>query len=156
MSSFANCQSLLRRAWYVGSIASAVSSWVITRRSALDSVSGASGTNSTSHWLWGEVAQHQHDVSARYTGIGYAIHHLSAVFWGFFYERFFPSARAETAKTIAGAATVAVVAAGADYLLAPPRLRPGFERHLSLRSMVLVYAGFGLGLAAGRYLRNRR
>jgi hypothetical protein len=106
--------------------------------------------------LWGEIAKSQHDVSARYTGIGYAIHHVSSVFWALFYEWFFPSARSETSKTVTGAATIAAVAAGADYLLAPPRLRPGFERHLSLKSMVLVYAGFGLGLAAGRYLCNRR
>lgn len=104
----------------------------------------------------GEIAKHQHGISGRYTGIGYAIHHASAVFWALFYERFFPSTRADTLKTVAGAATMAVVAAGADYVLAPQRLRPGFERHLSVPSMVLVYAGFGLGLAAGRYLCNRR
>jgi hypothetical protein len=64
--------------------------------------------------LWGEIAKSQHDVSARYTGIGYAIHHVSSVFWALFYEWFFPSARSETSKTVTGAATIAAVAAGAN------------------------------------------
>jgi hypothetical protein len=141
---------------YVGSVASAVSSAVIANRSAADSVSAASGTNSTSHWLWGEKAQHQSKVSARYTGVGYLIHHASAIFWAVFYERFCPSRRGHIGAAIGSATAVAAVAAATDYLLTPPRLRPGFERHLSLPSMVLVYAAFGAGLAAGRYLWRRR
>jgi hypothetical protein len=146
----------LKRAVYVGSVASAVSSAVIANRSAADSVSAASGTNSTSHWLWGERAQHQSDVSARYTGVGYLIHHASSIFWAVFYEHFFPSRRGHVAATVGSAAAVAALAAATDYLLTPPRLRPGFERHLSLPSMVFVYAGFAAGLAAGRYLWRRR
>lgn len=146
----------LRRAWYIGGIASVLSTAIISRRSAVDSGAAASGTNSTSHWVWGESAQHQRDLSARYTGVGYAIHHLSSVFWAFVYEHFFPSRRGETKDTFLSAAGVATVAAATDYLLTPPRLRPGFERHLSMPSMVLVYAGFGIGLAAGRYLWRRR
>ena len=146
----------LRRAAYVGSVASVVSTWVISRRSRVDSGAAASGTNSTSHWLWGEIAQHQRELSARYTGIGYAIHHASAVFWALIYERYFPSAPRPATDMVASAAKVAAIAAGTDYLLTPPRLRPGFERHLSLPSMVMVYMGFGAGLAAGRYLWSRR
>jgi hypothetical protein len=103
--------------------------------------------------LWGDIAKHQYDLSARYTGVGYVIHHASAFFWAFIYERLFPAPRlVKMPETVASAAVVSALAAGTDYLLTPQRLRPGYEQHLSIHSMIMVYAGFAAGLAAGRYL----
>jgi hypothetical protein len=54
-------------------------------------------------------------------------------------------------QAIASAATAYVV----DYHLTPPRLRPGFEKHVSPSGMVAVYAAFAAGLAIAGILRDR-
>jgi hypothetical protein len=119
---------------------------MISRRSLRDVGDAASGTNATAHWWLGERATRQSGVTLRYTVTGYLIHHVSSVFWAAIYERWFAN-REESRTTAGNAATVAVLAAATDYLLTPKRFAPGFERHLSMRSMVLVYAAFAVGLA---------
>ena len=141
---------VLRRAAFIGSIASVTSTWMLSRRSAHDSVSSASGTNATSHWLWGERAMHRHGVSLRYTATGYLIHHLSALFWASVYERWFAPRSTTLSNATTNAIAVSSLAAATDYLLTPKRLTPGVERHLTLGSMVLVYAAFAVGMAAAR------
>jgi hypothetical protein len=44
--------------------------------------------------------------------------------------------------------TTAAFALLVDYKLTPSRFKPGFEKHLSRPSIALVYAAFGIGLAA--------
>lgn len=147
----------LRRGLIVGSAASVASTLAIAGRSAVEARSAISATNAISHWLWGDRAKRQHRASARYTLPGYLIHHASSVLWGVVYERFFAD-RTRSATTnvqIANAAAVATIAAVTDYLLTPKRFTPGFEAHLSVRSMVLVYATFAAGLFGARYLLNR-
>jgi hypothetical protein len=123
---------------------------MLSRRSARDSGAPASGTNATSHWLWGERAMHRPDVSLRYTAIGYLIHHLSALFWASIYERWFAPRSTTLGNATTNAVAVSSLAAATDYLLTPKRLTPGFERHLTLGSMVLVYAAFAAGMAVAR------
>ena len=145
-------RGILRRAVFVGSVASVVSTLMVSRRSALDSGTPASGTNSTSHWLWGERAHHRRDVTLRYTGVGFVIHHLCSIFWGAVYERWFVDPKDVFSRMAGKAVAVSALAAAADYLVTPKRLTPGFERHLTLRSMVLVYVTFAGGLAMARSL----
>jgi hypothetical protein len=54
-----------------------------------------------------------------------------------------------TPAALASAAAAAATACAVDYTITPERLTPGFEHHLSKSSMVVVYAMFALGLAAG-------
>lgn len=105
-------------------------------------------TNAISHWLWGERAAHQDGPSARYTLLGYAIHHASATLWSVIYEKYFGryGERRTLAPAAAGAAAVAALACLVDYTVTPPRLRPGFEKRLSRPSLVLIYTSFGAGL----------
>ena len=42
-----------------------------------------------------------------------------------------------------------------DYQLVPKRLQPGFDKHVSRKSLFAVYAAFGLGLAIGSCLLER-
>src|ERR671911_1370974 len=50
--------------------------------------SGAAPINATSHVIWGDHAAGAQDgVSARFTGLGFAINHASAIFWALIFER---------------------------------------------------------------------
>lgn len=42
-----------------------------------------------------------------------------------------------------------------DCKMTPERLRPGYEEHVSKRSLALVYGAFAVGLAAGTYFNHR-
>jgi hypothetical protein len=150
-----NWPQTLRRGLLVGSVASIAATAMISWRSSKDSDSAISGTNATSHWLWGEPAKHKHRFTPRYTVLGYAIHHASSVFWGTIYERWFRNKSDRPLLSSAKNATaVAALACAVDYLATPKRLTPGFEAHLSMRSMFLVYLAFGAGLGGARYLSN--
>lgn len=58
-------------------------------------------------------------------------------------------------KTLGAAAAVSAVANIVDFRLTPQRFTPGFERHLSRRSLALVYTAFGIGLFAAAQLRTQ-
>lgn len=115
-------------------------------------------TNAISHWLWGDRATRQNGASARYTLLGYAIHHASATLWAVVYEKLFGrlGEQREAVPAIAGAAVVSGLACLVDYTVTPPRLRPGFEKRLSRSSLALVYAGFGAGLLLRGLFSARR
>jgi hypothetical protein len=138
----------MRDAVTSGSVASVVSTAMLSACGKKDSTAYAP-TNAISHWLWGDRAIRRDGPSARYTAVGYAIHHASSVFWAVFYEKFFvPSAeRSKLAPALIGGTAVAGLACLVDYRLTPKRLRPGFEKRLSTCSMVLVYGSFGVALA---------
>jgi len=147
----------LLRGLFSGTLASLISTAIIARRSVVETGSPFSGTDATSHWIWGEKAQRHDELSARYTGLGYVTHHASSVFWGVVFERWFPNRGRSNARSSANnAIAVATLACAADYLVAPKRLTPGFEQHFSKKSMLMVYAGFAVGLAGARYLMNKR
>jgi hypothetical protein len=61
-----------------------------------------------------------------------------------------------SAAALAASAKAAAVACFVDYKMTPPRLRPGFEQRVSRGSLALVYAAFGLGLAAGALINHRQ
>lgn len=109
--------------------------------------SASSGSNATSHWVWGERAKRRHGTDLRHTALGYGIHHASSIFWALWFER---AARGRRARDIAaiGAAT-AVTAYVVDYHVVPRRLTPGFDRHLTPAGMVATYATFAAGLVVG-------
>lgn len=147
-------KQVLWRGILSGSAASVVSTAIIAARSQAETGSPLSGTNSTSHWLWGEKAGDQRDLNLRYTGLGYLTHHLSSIFWGVVFERWFPNRhrRPQALESSRNALAVTTLAGATDYLAMPRRLTPGFERHLSGKSMFLVFAGFACALAGSRYL----
>lgn len=111
----------------------------------------SSGANATSHWLWGERAKRRHAPSARYTMVGYAIHHASSLLWAGVFDRATRASHAP-ARVAATAAAVATAAYVVDYHVVPRRLTPGFDRHLSAPGMVATYAAFAAGLAAAHWL----
>jgi fructose-1,6-bisphosphatase/inositol monophosphatase family enzyme len=89
--------------------------------------------------------------------VGYAIHHTTSLFWATLYERTFgePSERKTPLRRCAEAALSATGAYVVDYYLTPPRLRPGFKKHVRTQSMFVIYGAFALGLACASIIRDR-
>jgi hypothetical protein len=147
-------QRALRRALLSGTLASLTSTLAISLLGHRRTQSYASGANATSHWLWGESARRRHAADLRHTGVGYTIHHASSIWWAVGYERW--RLAQPRIPTPVAAAAVAAIAYAVDYHVVPHRLTPGFDRHLSRRSMFVTYAAFGAGLALAGLLRSRR
>jgi hypothetical protein len=116
--------------------------------------------NAVAHCLWPRTAFSETGPSARFTLTGLAIHQSSALFWAMLYEallarrRRADCTRTKSAQAIACAGATAAIAYAVDYHAVPKRLTPGFEAHLSGRSMFYVYAALAAGLATTALCRH--
>lgn len=145
-----------RQAIVSGTLASVLSTAVLALLGRSSLGKAVAPTNATSHWLWGEQAYGEHDPSLRHTGVGYATHHASAVMWATIFERWLNySGALRTGEIVRNAAAMSALASFVDYQLTPPRLRPGFEHHLSRGELLGVFAAFGAGLALGAVLNRQ-
>lgn len=141
-----------------GSAASLASAAALMACSAIHEGSAAGGLNGPSQWLWGEAEAYSREATLRHTAVGYGIHHATSIFWALLHETVFGGSRRRKpalqhcAEAVASAATAYVV----DYHLTPPRLRPGFEKHVSRNGMVAAYAAFAAGLAITAIARDSR
>lgn len=145
------------RALVSGSAANAASALALAVCSKVEEDSAAGALNGPSQWVWGEAEAYTREATAKHTLTGYVIHHAMSIAWGTVHERVFGERVAEksAARCCIDAATTAAVAYVADYYIAPPRLRPGFRKHLGPRSIFVVYAAFAVGLAASSIARKR-
>ncbi|WP_203165356.1 hypothetical protein [Steroidobacter gossypii] len=140
-----------------GSAASVASAAALMVCSAAHEGSAAGGLNGPSQWLWGEAEAYTREATLRHTATGYAIHHATSMFWGVMHEAIFGGRRHKPAiQHCAEAAVSATTAYFVDYYLTPPRLRPGFEKHVSAKGMVAVYAAFAAGIAITAIARDSR
>lgn len=149
---------VLRTGLIAGTCASLASTAALMLLGRREAGSLVAPTNATSHWLWGDRAFAVYRPTLKHTAVGYATHHASAVFWALLYawlhaERHPPRSLPEA---LGSAAAATAVACTIDYTITPRRLTPGFEAHLSKRSMGVVYGLFAVGLAAGCLLAQRR
>src|ERR1044072_3507961 len=112
--------------------------------------------NGPSQWLFGKQAAWKRKPSVRHTLTGFAIHHLTATGWAFLHERTFgrDKERQSLPTRLSRAATTAAVANFVDFQLTPERLQPGFNKQLSRKSLLAVYAAFAIGLALVRDARR--
>jgi hypothetical protein len=140
-----------------GSTAALTSAAALMACSAIHEGSVAGGLNGPSQWLWGEAEAYTREATLRHTATGFAIHHATSIFWAVLHETVFGGSRRKKpaiqhcAEAVVSATTAYVV----DYHLTPKRFRPGFEKHLSARGMVAVYASFAAGLAIAAIARER-
>lgn len=114
----------------------------------------AAPTNAISHWLWEDESFKTNQLNLRHTLTGYAIHHVTSVFWATLYSRAYgqrPGANT-AARAVPASAVASAIACFTDYQLTPQRLQPGFEKRLSTPAMAVVYGSFALGLALGNLL----
>jgi hypothetical protein len=108
-----------------------------------------------SHIAWDDDPRSHDGDEAHDWLIGAALHHGASVFWATFFEAFFgKDAERSTPAALVGGATVAAAAYVTDYHVVSDRFKPGFEAHLSNRSLFLIYAALAAGLAAGARLRG--
>ncbi|HEY4352285.1 MAG TPA: hypothetical protein VGN31_13725 [Paraburkholderia sp.] len=80
----------------------------------------------------------------RHTVTGFAIHEVSAIFWAMLFEALIDRMpalrqRQQPFSTAMAAAATAATAYVVDYQVVPRRLTPGFEAHLSGKSLAAVY-----------------
>jgi hypothetical protein len=147
----------LERAAISGTVAAVLSTLALAALGRRESGSALAPINAVSHWYWGDRAARLDDASVKYTLPGYLTHHGASVFWALVFERLFGRrARQDPATALATGATVATLAAAVDYTITPKRLTPGYEKRLSVPSLVVVYAAFGLGLALTEMTRGLR
>lgn len=138
-----------------GTLAGLFSGAVLALRGRAELGKPLAPLNAPSHWVWGDHALQQDGLSLRYTALGVLIHQASAVMWGVLYERYLARPRPSPLLELRDAAVATAAAATVDFALTPKRFTPGFERRLSVASLVLVYAGFAAGVALGSH-RVRR
>lgn len=153
-----NWKIALRRGLVSGATASLLSSVALAAFGKRETGSMFAPTNAISHWIWGDKAARRDGPTLRYTLVGYLIHHASATFWAVLFERFAGEKLdgKSVALTVEAATAASAVACFTDYQLTPQRLRPGYEKRLSVPALAVVYGAFGLGLAAGALLCRRR
>lgn len=150
-------RGLLAAALFSGSVASIASSVALALRGRRELANAATPLNGPSQWVHGKRAPYHDGFDLKHTVTGYAIHHVASIFWAVIYEAIRWKARSRRPMVDVGlAAGAAVTASAVDFLLTPERLRPGFEKRLSNRSLVIVYTAFAAGLAAAALLSRRR
>lgn len=138
-------------AWVMESLAAGVLStaalMLLGRR---ETGSAVAPLNATSHILWGDEAALVDDADWKHTGVGQALHHASAFFWGVLFEALQARrTRPTPAGVVTDAALTTAVAAVVDYQLVPERFTPGFEKRLSRQSLAIAYGALAAGLVMG-------
>jgi hypothetical protein len=149
--------SLLRDIVVSGTIASIASTAALALMGRRELRDAAAPVNGPSQWVWGQHAPYRNGFSVRYTVVGHGIHHLASTFWAALYEVLRPGRRhgRDIAGDLAAALATSAAASFVDYRLTPPRLRPGFEKRLSRKALLVVYGAFALGLAAHSLVSRR-
>lgn len=147
---------LLASALTTGSVASLVSAAALAALAKTEGKRIAQPLNSTSHWLHGDNAADIGRMDAAHTGVGFATHHASALFWALPFEMWLASHPPRSWLELGrDAAVMSAIAAIVDYGITPRRLTPGWELTMSRKSMVGAYASLALGLAAGALVSQR-
>ncbi|MDQ3814499.1 MAG: hypothetical protein M3347_11180, partial [Armatimonadota bacterium] len=92
----------------------------------------------------------------QHTLTGVLFNAASIGMWAAIYESLFGAAADEGKIELAlfGGALVAGGAYVIDYYLVPKRWTPGFEKHLSHRSLLAIYATLALALGVGGFWRR--
>jgi hypothetical protein len=152
-------RNILLPALVSGSFASIVTSAVLSLASVVEGRGALQPVNATSHWLHGSDAGRVRELDVTHTGVGFATHHASALFWAMLFEVMRPADRrqASPARTARDAALTSTIAAVVDYAVVPRRITPGWEHAVSKTSIALAYVALAAGLTAGGLIsRNLR
>jgi hypothetical protein len=141
-----------------GGIAAAVSAVALAVAGQRHNGSPFAPVNAISHWIWGDEAAAHDGPSMRYSLHGYAIHQGASTMWASLYEKWLGDAaeKGQVAIPLCGGLAVSALACLVDYRLTPHRLQPGYEMRLPKKSLALVYAAFGVGLALRGLVMQRR
>ena len=129
------------------SIASALAAALCSR---IENRHAARAMNAVAHIYDGGRPPAHDGPGGRNTALGFAIHTGAALWWALFFEGL-PARR----RNLRSAAAVSALAYVVDYHVVHRRFRPGFEQHLSGRSLAAIYASLGAGFALAGALNRR-
>lgn len=143
--------TLVYRTAIAGSCASACSAAVLSHFGRREAHSAVAPINAVSHWYWGKEALSRQGFDVSHTVVGYATHHIAALFWAGLLCLYLQRApHMETPRRLLGAsAATSAIACFVDYKLTPERLTPGYEHRVSVRALSVTYIAFAAGLAIG-------
>lgn len=148
--------ALLRRATVSGGTAAAVSALTAAQRARSEGARPGAPIDDVTHAIWPGEAERTTRPSLRHTALGLAIHTGASVFWALGFEALRSRAsRPSLGREMAAAAAISATAWCVDYHVVPKRFTPGFEAHLSGRSLAWVYGAIAAGLVAGACLERR-
>jgi len=147
---------LIGRTLASGLVAATTSTVAAAICSRIENRHAARPLNAVAHIYDGGEPPGRDGPGGRNTAIGVALHTGASVWWAFFFEAIFGRrARRSTPVAVAGASLTAAAAYLVDYHVVSRRFQPGFEAHLTGRSMVAIYAalaaGFALSARLGRF-----
>jgi len=153
------CAGDLRRAVRSGTLSGASAAAVLAWRAKREGGKPLAPINAVTHCIWPRRALEQTGFSVRHTLLGLAIHQAAAVFWAAGFEALLRrwtrgAPRARPVVTGATAAATALTAYVVDYHVVPERLTPGFDAHVSGRSLAAVYVVLGAALLAAALARR--
>jgi hypothetical protein len=139
-----------------GAIACAATALTAALCGARQSGSAAGPINATSHVVYGREAETVTNVDVKHTVLGFAINAGASVFWALLYEKLFGATadRGRVAQAFFGGKAIADLAYLTDYHLVPKRLTPGWEAHVSERSLLLIFNVLAISLPLRGLLRN--
>jgi hypothetical protein len=138
-----------------GLTAGILSELVAALRGRIEGGNARRPIHAVSHIAWNDAAGSHEGRKPHNFVVGSALHLGASTFWAAFFEALF-GARAErsSAAALIGGATIAAGAYVTDYHVVSRRFEPGFEAHLTNRSLFMIYAALAVGLATSARLRG--
>jgi hypothetical protein len=153
----ASISQIVARAVVSGSVASVVTTTVLSLLSKAEGKGAVQPVNATSHWLHGPNAGAVTGADAEHTLVGYVTNHGAAVFWALLFEVLRTRrGRSDLPSIVKSAAAVSAVAAATDYGLVPKRLTPGWEHALHPSSVAAGFVALAAGLILGGVITGSR
>ena len=148
----------LRDGWIKAKVAATSTSGAVALAGHIEDSDALAPLNAISHIVWGDEAYQERDFSLKYTGTAIALNEVSVAGWAFLHEWIFGRSRenGNSAFAALGAGAIAILAYVVDYHAVPARFKPGFERHLQPKSLVLIYILLALSLVLGDALTPKK
>lgn len=150
----AGCNALLQRAIASGTLANVTSTVALVILGWLENRRPLTPLNGPSQWIWGRSASHRRKNDLRHTLVGFVIHTGCSYLWSLV-DASLQSGKPRATHDALRSLGVAALANIVDYRLTPKRFQPGFQHHLSRRSLAVVYGAFALGLYLAARLRKQ-
>lgn len=149
-------QRLLADTLITGVIADAAALPVVALLGARDSGSAIGPLHAATQVVSPQAGKLQ-QASLRYTPLGLGINIGAGLWWALVLQLLFGrmTRRGGAGNAMLAGAATAALAYIADYKLLPRRLTPGWEHHMSWRSVSISLATLGLGLGAGAYVARQ-
>lgn len=152
------CKQALMDSLLIGKMAGVTTAVAAAACGQIENRNAIAPINAISHIVYGDEAIQSNEFSLKYTITGLTLNSAANSTWAALYELCFGEAaeQGNVPLSLLGGVVISSVAYITDYHLVPPRLTPGFEEHLSRRSLFIIYAVLALSLGIGGLRRRRK